>query len=90
MWRAEYFSVLLAGRGLQGKRCCSKEPGAVGWDLIEQVKAAKSSIQTDVPLIRAFLEGGERLQAFRGRLDVGICQLFAYCLSIGDLLQVLK
>lgn len=62
----------------------------MGWDLIEQVKTATSSIQTNVPLIRAFLERGERLQAFHCRVDIGICQLFAYCLSIGDLLQVLK
>lgn len=62
----------------------------MGWDLIERVKTAKSSIFTNVPLIRSLLQGGERLQAFRCRLDVGICQLFAYCLSIGDLLQVLK
>lgn len=62
----------------------------MGWDPIEQVKTAKSGIQTNVPLIRAFLEAGERLQAFCFQLDVGICQLFAYCLSVGDLLQVLK
>lgn len=62
----------------------------VGWDRIEQVKTAKSSIQTNVPLIRAVLQGGEGLQAFHCRLDVGVCQLFACCSSIEDLLQVLK
>ena len=47
--------------------CCSKEPGAVGWDLIEQVKTATSSIQTSVPLIRAFLEGGKDCKLFAAK-----------------------
>lgn len=80
----------LLEEGCREEGAAARNLGAVGWDLIEQVKTAKSSIQTNVPLIWAFLQGGEGLQAFLCGLDVGVCQLFACCLSIGDLVQVLK
>lgn len=83
LWRA------VAGRELQREGAAARNRERWGQDLTEQVKTATNSIH-NVPLMRAFPEGGGRLQAFCCRLDSGICQLFAYCLPRGDLLQVLK
>lgn len=72
--------VCCSWKRLAGGRCCSKEPRAVGWELIEQVKTVTSSIQTKVPLIRAFLEGGERLASLL--LPTGCWYLSAVCILL--------
>lgn len=52
----------------------------VGWDLIEQVETAKSSIQTNVPLIRAVLQGGEGTASLS--LPTGCWCLSAVCMLL--------
>lgn len=88
---AEYFSVpkLAEGRGEGGAAARSPELQA-GVRLRPGKAATRSSIWTDVPLVRASPGGGGRLRALRRRVDVGICQLFAYRSSVGDPSEALK